>query len=194
LPHVEALRDKFAVLQPTLDPSKLVFIDESGSNVAMTPDYAWAPRGQRVHDWVPRNRGTVTTMVGAMALTGLLAIMTVEGGTDEEVFEAFVRNVLVPKLQPGHIVVMDNVGAHKCQAALARIEQAGASVLFLPPYSPELNPIEEYWSKLKHLLKKFGARTRDDLDFAIACCIERITSDDAAGWFRHAGYRACHVN
>ncbi len=154
----------------------------------MTRDHAWAPRGQSIVEAVPRNRGTVTTMVGALCLTGLLAVMTVDGGTDTDVFFAFVDQVLAPKLKPGDIVVLDNVGAHKPAPIRARIEQAGASVLFLPPYSPDLNPIEECWSKLKAGLKSFAARTRDDLELAIGEWMQRITPGDAQGWFRHAGY------
>ncbi len=178
--------------QPDLDPKKLVFLDEAGSHVAMTPDHGWAPRGQRVRDAVPRNRGTVTTMLGALTLAGLVAMMTVEGGTDAQVFAAFVEHVLVPKLKPGDVVVVDNVGAHKPPAIRRLIEAAGARLLFLPPYSPELNPIEECWSKLKHLVKKLSPRSREDLDFAIASCMDRVTPDDACGWFTHAGY--CQAN
>lgn len=156
----------------------------------MTRDYARAPRGERAHGRVPRNRGTVTTMIGAMGLQGIRALMTVEGATDGDVFETFVEHVLVPKLNAGDIVVLDNVGAHKPPAILQRIRDAGAHVMFLPPYSPDLNPIESCWSKLKQLLKKFEALTVDTLDAAIARAVELITPDDARGWFTHCGYRA----
>ncbi len=192
-PRIEALRRSFIARQPQLDPARLVFIDEAGSHVAMTRDHAWAPRGQTVTEAVPRNRGAVTTMLGALGITGLLAIMTIEGGTDADVFYAFVDQVLGPKLKPGDIVVLDNVGAHKPTVIRKRIEAAGAALLFLPPYSPDLNPIEECWSKLKAGLKSFAARTRDDLDFAICEWMRHITPKDASGWFRHAGY-ACQVN
>jgi transposase len=175
-------------LAQTLDVEKLIFIDEAGSHVAMTPDFARAPKGQRVVDIVPRNRGTVTTMIGALGLVGLLGIMTVEGGTDTAVFEAFVGHILVPKLKPGDIVVVDNVGAHKPERIRKLVEAAGATLLFLPPYSPDFNPIEECWSKLKSLLKRMKARSREALDNAIAEAMEFITSTDAAGWFHHAGY------
>lgn len=165
-----------------------MFIDEAGSHVAMTPEYGWAPRGERVHDAVPRNRGAITTMLGALTLSGLVAVMTVEGGTDQDVFAAFVAQVLIPKLNPGDVVLVDNVGAHKPPHIRRLIEAAGASLVFLPPYSPDLNPIEECWSKLKHLLKRCRARARQELDDAIAYCMNRITTEDALGWFRHAGY------
>jgi len=154
----------------------------------MTREYARGPRGERVQGYVPRNRGTVTTMIGAMGLDGVRAMMTVEGATDAEVFEAFVTHLLVPKLKPGDIVVLDNVGAHKPESALARIRAAGARVLFLPPYSPDLNPIEYCWSKVKAFLKKFEALTLATLDAAIARATELITSKDARGWFAHCGY------
>jgi transposase len=154
----------------------------------MTREYARGPRGERVQGYVPRNRGTVTTMIGAMGLDGVRAMMTVEGATDAEVFDTFVTHLLVPKLKPGDIVVLDNVGAHKPEAALARIRAAGARVLFLPPYSPDLNPIEHCWSKVKAFLKKFEALTVASLDAAIARAIELVTPKDALGWFEHCGY------
>jgi transposase len=156
----------------------------------MTRDYGRAPRGQRVHGSVPRNRGEVTTMIGALDVHGMRAMMTVEGGTDADVFEAFVEQVLIPKLRPGDIVVLDNVGAHKPTRIRLLIEAAGARMLFLPPYSPDLNPIELSWSKLKGVLKDFGARTRDALDVAIRRGMDLIGADDARAWFTHCGYQA----
>jgi transposase len=156
----------------------------------MTRDYGRAPRGQRVHGSVPRNRGEVTTMIGALDVHGMRAMMTVEGGTDADVFEAFVEQVLIPKLRPGDIVVLDNVGAHKPTRIRLLIEAAGARLLFLPPYSPDLNPIELSWSKLKGVLKDFGARTRDALDLAIRRGMDLIGADDARAWFTHCGYQA----
>ena len=189
-PEVQKLCEEFIVLAPTLDPEKLVFLDESASHIAMTPDYARAPRGQRVEDDVPRNRGTATTMIGALGVAGLLGMMTIEGGTDTPVFEAFVEHLLLPKLKPGDIVVLDNVGAHRPAHIRTLVESVGAKLLFLPPYSPDLNPIEECWSKLKAKLKCIAARTRESLDDAIARAMTFITPSDAAGWFRHCGYSA----
>lgn len=129
-------------------------------------------------------------MLGALGLDGIRAMMTVEGGTDAEVFEVFVTRVLVPALKPGDIVILDNVGAHKPPAILQRIRDAGASVIFLPPYSPDLNPIELCWSKLKQILKGLGARTAEALDVAIAQAMKLITPDDAEAWFTHCGFQA----
>lgn len=173
-----------------LDPQKLVFIDEAGCHTSMTRDHAWSPSGERAHGSVPRNRGVVTTMIGAMASDGVRAMMTIEGATDTEVFDAFVEQVLVPELREGDIVVLDNLGAHKPTRIRARIEAAGARMLFLPPYSPDLNPIELCWSKLKALLKSAAARTHEALDHAIAAALKRISVEDCRAWIRHCGYLA----
>jgi transposase len=154
----------------------------------MTREYARAPRGERAHGAVPRNAGTVTTMIGALDLNGVRTMMTVEGATDGEVFETFLERMLLRKLKPGDIVVLDNVGAHKTAEVRRLIRAAGARVLFLPPYSPDLNPIELCWSKLKALLRDFGARTRDALDDAIRRAMDLIDCHDAAAWFAHCGY------
>jgi transposase len=192
-PAIRLRRDEFLSQQPLLDPSKLIFLDEAGSHVGMTRTYARSFFGQRVEESVPRNRGTVTTMLGALSLAGVIAMMTIEGGTDTEVFSAFIEQVLAPKLKPGDIVVLDNLGAHKPPSIRGKIEATGARLFFLPPYSPELNPIEECWSKIKSLLRSSAPRTRDDLDKAIAHAMLRITPSDARGWFRHAGY-PCGAN
>jgi transposase len=167
-----------------------VFLDEAGSNIAMTREFARAPHGERAHDKVPRNRGTVTTMLGAITLEGVTAMMTIEGATCAEVFAVFVEQVLVPTLEPGDFVVLDNLGAHKTRRALDAIRNAGAIPVFLPPYSPELNPIELAWAKLKRLLKEAKARTRETLDDAIAWALPYITTDDVLGWFKHCGVRS----
>jgi transposase len=129
-------------------------------------------------------------MLGALDARGVRAMMTVEGGTDADVFEAFLEQVLIRKLRPGDIVVLDNVGAHKPHRMRQLVETAGARLLFLPPYSPDLNPIELCWSKLKATLKDFGARTRDALDQAIRRAMDLVSADDAEAWFRHCGYEA----
>ena len=129
-------------------------------------------------------------MLGALDIRGVRALMTIEGGTDADVFEAFLQHVLIPKLRPGDIVILDNVGAHKPEQVRKLIAQAGASMIFLPAYSPDMNPIELCWSKLKAALKDFGARTVDDLHRAIRRAMDLICADDAAGWFRHCGYGA----
>lgn len=128
-------------------------------------------------------------MLAALFSTGLKAMMTIEGGTTAEVFLAYITQVLVPKLKPGNIVVMDNLGAHKVNGVREAIEAVGASVLYLPPYSFDFNPIELAWSKLKEHLRSSEARTREDLDHEIAAAMGLITRKDALAWFRHCGYR-----
>lgn len=167
-----------------------MFLDEAGSNIAMTRDYARSESGERAHDKVPRNRGTVTSMLGALSLQGLIAMMTVDGGTSADVFQVFVEQVLAPTLPPGAIVVMDNAGAHKAAPVLEAFAKAGVEIRFLPPYSPELNPIELAWAKLKRLLKDAKARTREALNAAIGAIADAISPLDASGWFRHCGYRS----
>jgi transposase len=172
-----------------VNPERLVFVDEAGSHIAMTREFARAPRGTRVPvDAVPRNRGTVTTILGALTTSGLEATMTVEGGTSGDVYVAFLEQVLVPKLRVGDLVVMDNAAAHKDARVREILERCGAKAIYLPPYSPDMNPIELAWSKLKVGLRSAKARTVDALNVAIAMGMTAITPDDARGWFHHCGY------
>jgi transposase len=156
----------------------------------MTRDFGRCPKGERLHDRVPRNKGELITMIGALTVNGLSAVMTLEGATDADAFYTYVDQVLAPELRPGTLVVLDNLSAHKDERIRFRIEACGAKLVFLPPYSPELNPIECAWSKLKSLLKVAKARTRDSLDAAIGMAMQMISSDDACGWFNHCGYNA----
>jgi transposase len=174
-------------LQPC-DPATLVFVDESGTNLAMTPRYGRAPRGQRVVGSAPRNHGPNTTVVAALTPEGIRAAMTVEGAIDRPAFDAFVQQVLVPSLVPGRIVIWDNLSVHKSATAQALIEAAGCQVCFLPSYSPDFAPIELAFSKLKTFLRRRQARTRTALDEAITDGLATITADDAHGWFAHCGY------
>lgn len=167
---------------------RLFCLDEAGSTVAMTPTHARAPKGKRAVDSVPRNRGTVITMIGALTLDGLTAMMTVEGGTSGDVFVAYVEHVLLPELRPGDIVVMDNLGAHKDVRVRPLIESVGAFVKYLPPYSPDLNPIEMAWSKVKQFLRTAKARSREGLDNALRWAMDITTEADAHGWFNECGY------
>lgn len=180
-------RVEFRALLETIEPARMVFIDETGSNIAMTRAHARAPIGQRVDDVVPRNRGRVTTIIGSLRIDGVGPTMTIEGGTDAAVFEAYVEHVLVPALKTGDHVIMDNLGAHKTRRVQELIEGVGATLVFTPPYSPEFNPIEECWSKVKAILKTVAARSRASLDDAVAYALSCVTRIDAAGWFRHAG-------
>jgi transposase len=172
----------------TYDPTALVFVDESGTNLAMTPRYGRAPRGQRVVGTVPRNQGKNTTLVAAMDLTGITAAMILEGAVDGAAFEVFVAQILAPSLRPGQIVVWDNLSVHKRAAARQLIEARGCQLRFLPSYSPDFSPIELAFSKLKTGVRRAGARTREGVDAAIAAGLRSITTADAHAWFRHCGY------
>ena len=147
-----------------------------------------APRGRRLFAKAPYGHWRTTTMISSVRLDGSTACMTIEGATDTEVVRAYVREVLCPNLRPGDIVVMDNLGPHKNEQTIALIEAAGAAVRFLPPYSPDLNPIEMMWSKIKGLLRSAQARTANELQAAIADALRRVTSQDAAHWFAACGY------
>lgn len=163
-------------------------IDETGSTVAMTRSHGRAPRGRPVRGRVPRCRGKVITIIGALTLKGLVAVMTVLGGTSGEVFLAYVREVLGPELKPGDLVVLDNLGAHKDRRVRAEIERRGARLIFQPPYSPDRNPIELTWAWLKRYLRTAEARSRDAIDTAIAWAMEMLPKDAPSAWFRRCGY------
>lgn len=166
----------------------MIFVDETGSHIDMARAYAWAPRGQRAHATKPRNRGQALTLIGAMGVNGLMATMTVDGGTDGEVFRCYVEQVLVPHLRPGNIVIMDNLKAHKVAGIHEAIEAAHATLRYLPSYSPDLSPIELCWSKVKTRLRTRAARTRDALELAWTDALASVTDNDARRWFAHCGY------
>jgi transposase len=147
-----------------------------------------AQRGRRLHASAPCGRWQSTTMLSSIRLDGTTACMTIAGATDTEVFRSYVERVLVPTLRRGDIVVMDNLGAHKSPATLALIEAVGAEARFLPAYSPDLNPIEKMWSKIKGLLRSAEARTPEELDQAIGSALTKVTPNDACGWFASCGY------
>lgn len=172
-----------------LEPERLVFLDETGTHVAMTRAVAWAPVGRRAHDVVIRNRGRVLTVLGAIALDGVRATMTVEGGTTRDVFLRFVREHLCPALRARDVVVMDNLAAHHVREVRREIESVGARVLFMPPYSPDMNPIEIAWAKLKSIVRSARARSLRELSLAVEHARDRITLSNLAGWYRHCGYQ-----
>ncbi len=159
----------------------------------MTREYARAPIGKRTSDTVPRNRGTVTTILGGLTRDGLVATMTIEGGTDGDVFAVFLDEVLGPHLNDGDLVVMDNAGAHKDPRVRTILAKYGSKPVYLPPYSPELNPIELAWSKLKGFLRTTKARTVPALNEAIRIGMKIITPQDATNWIRHCGYQDGHA-
>jgi len=167
---------------------RLVFLDESGAKTNMTRLYGRSFDGGRLVDATPHGHWCVTTMLSSIRADGTTAAMTIEGATDAEVFAAYVKEVLVPTLRPGDIVVMDNLAPHKMPAITTALETAGAEVWFLPAYSPDLNPIEKMWSKIKALLRKAKARTEETLLQAIRNALAAVTQSDAIGWFASCGY------
>jgi transposase len=171
------------------DARRLVFVDESGFHTSMTRLYARAPRGERAYGKVPRNRGKNETLIASITFGGAMgASMTVEGGTDAAAFEAYVEHFLAPTLREGQVVVLDGLGAHRTDKVKELIEARGAELLFLPSYSPDLNPIEEAFSKIKNIVRKAQGRTREALVEAIALANSALTLEEAAGWFAHCGY------
>ena len=154
----------------------------------MTRLYARCLGGPRIHEATPGSHWKILTILGAMSTRGMIATMTIEEATDTHIFLAYLDHVLCPQLRPGNLVVMDNLSSHKVKGVRERIEAAGAELLYLPPYSPDLNPIEKAWSKLKLLLRSAKARTKDVLDQAISDLLPQITPDNAQAWFRFSGY------
>jgi transposase len=169
-------------------PEDLVFIDESGCNTTFHSRYGRSLRGQRLDSVVPRNWKSNTTIIGALTLQDWQA-MTLEGAMDRFAFDAFIEHVLVPGLRPGQIVVLDNLSTHKSEKARTMVEAAGCQWVFLPTYSPDFNPIEMMWSKLKTYLRKTAARTQEALEDAIAQGLKKISAKDARGWFGAAGFK-----
>jgi transposase len=155
----------------------------------MTRLYGRSRKGQRIHEATPGGHWKILTILGAMGLGGMVASMTVEAATDTDVFLAYLDEVLCPQLRPGDVVVMDNLSSHKVAGVRERLQQRGADVLYLPPYSPDLNPIEKAWAKLKQLLRATKARDPKELDQAITEALPRITPLNATAWFRLCNYR-----
>jgi transposase len=172
-----------------LDPGRLVFIDEMGTNTSLAPLYAYAPVGQRAFLKIPRNRGKNTTLLTSLHRDGMGPSLAVEGATTSRVFETYVERLLAPTLRPGQVVVMDNLGAHRPTRIRELIEERDCELIYLPPYSPDLNPIEEALSKIKHLLRKTGARTKEALIEALGRALGAVSVQDVRGFFAHCGYR-----
>jgi transposase len=154
-----------------------------------SPLYAWAPKGERAYCSVPRNRGPNTTLLSSMSVEGMGLSLAVEGATNREVFETYVEQILAPTLRTDQVVVMDNLTAHKGERVKELIERRGCELLYLPPYSPDFNPIEEAFAKIKSLMRKAEARTREALLAAMGTAISTLSAQDARGFFEHCGYR-----
>jgi transposase len=174
-----------------VEPERLLFVDECGVHTSLAPIYGYAPRGERLYLSVPRNRGKNTTLLSSMTASGMGPSLAVEGATTARVFETYVEKVLVPSLRTGQVVVMDNLGAHRPKRIRELIEQQGCELLYLPPYSPDLNPIEEAFSKLKHILRKIGARGKEALIEAMGRALGAVSAQDVRGFYvHHCGYCA----
>ena len=175
-----------------VEPEKLVFVDECGVHTSLAPIYGYAPRGERLHLAVPRNQGKNTTLLSSMTTDGMGPSLAVEGTTTARVFETYVEKTLVPSLRTGQIIVMDNLGAHRPKRVRELIGGRSCELLYLPAYSPDHNPIEEAFSKIKNLLRKAAARSKEtlvDLVEAMGWALSAVSGEDAQGYFEHAGYR-----
>lgn len=188
-PEVQAKRRAFVSAQPALDVERLIFLDESGFRLGSPPHYGWAPIGEKSPGKSVQGAWKTMTMIGALGLTGFKGFMTINDATSAEVFRAFIKHELRQHLRPGDLVVMDNLTAHKDATVLKMIRETGADVVYLPPYSPEYNPIEKAWAKMKELMRRFTTLTREAFDTAVAAAMDAVSFDDIRGWFSHAGYQ-----
>ena len=184
----EAERAAWRTQAADLPSQDLVFVDETASHIAMTPVYAYAPRGARAGGLVPRNYGAIMRLLASLSLTGMGPAFVLDGAADSAAFEVYMEQILAPSLRPGQIVILDNLSIHLGPRVQQAIEARGCRLLFLPAYSPDLSPIEEAFSKLKTVLRRAGVRTREALQEAIATALDLVTATDALGWFTHCGY------
>jgi transposase len=189
-------RDEFlraawrAMVADITQAERFVFVEECWTNISLRPLYAWSPKGERAHCSAPRNWGKNITLLSSMTLSGMGPSLAVEGATTRALFEAYVEKALAPSLHPGQVVVMDNLTAHKGEGVRELIEKRGCELVFLPPYSPDFNPIEQAFSKVKGMLRGAEARTREALIEAMGRALCAVTATDVPGFFGHCGYRA----
>ncbi|MCL2009999.1 MAG: IS630 family transposase [Synergistaceae bacterium] len=185
---VKAKRNAWKASQPEMDIDKLVFLDESGVNTGMTRLYGRSLSKERVVDYIPDIRFERTSILSSIRANGNMVPLVFEGALNGELFKAYISQCLAPSLNKGDIVIMDNLTSHKVKGAIDPIIAAGASVIYLPPYSPDLNPIEMMWSKMKAYLRKVKARTKELLETAIAEALSRVTTSEILAWFTENGY------
>jgi transposase len=189
-PDIVKRRQEWFEGQIELDPERLVFIDETWASTNMARLHGRAPKGERLRAGIPQGHWKTTTFVAGLRLTGLMATMVLDGPINRDAFQAYVEQVLVRELRPGDIVIMDNLSSHKGAGIRQAIEAAGATLLFLPPYSPDFNPIENAFAKLKALLRAAAERTVEALWTTIGSLIDRFTPEECANYFAAAGYDA----
>jgi transposase len=187
-PDVARKRARWKAHQGRIDPQRLVFIDETWVKTNMAPLRGWGPRGQRLQACVPHNHWKTLTFVAALRVDRVDAPWVIDGPINGELFALYVENVLVPTLADGDIVILDNLGSHKGKRARRAIRQAGAHLLFLPPYSPDLNPIEQLFAKLKHLMRKAEARTVGDTWRKVGELLDLFSPAECSNYLRNAGY------
>lgn len=187
-PDVARRRAAWKRIQPTIHAQRLIFIDETWAKTNMTRLRGRAPRGQRLIDKTPHGHWKTTTLIAALGITGMRCSTVVDGAVNGDVFEAFVEQVLVPELRSGDVVIMDNLSSHKRLRVRELVEASGARLVFLPPYSPDLNPIELIFAKIKQALRSLACRTRDTLWNAMQSVLEQVTPNDAANCYTHCGY------
>lgn len=186
-------RDEWLKNQKTIDATKLIFLDESGVNTGMTRLYGRALNGERVVDYVPDVRFHRTSILSSIRLDGTMVPLTFKGALNGELFKKYIQDCLAPTLKKGDIVIMDNLSSHKVSGIKEAIENVGATILYLPPYSPDFNPIEQMWSKIKAYLRKFKARDIDTLFASIGDAFNTVSTSDALGWFSCAGYSIYNI-
>lgn len=184
----EAARATWRTEMAGLNPAELIFVDETSTHTALTRRRARAPRGQRAVGAVPRNHGPNITLVAALTPTGIGPALTIQGSVNSAAFTAYVQRVLAPSLRPGQVVVLDNLSAHKGAAARRAVEAVGARVVFLPAYSPDFNPIELAFAKIKQQLRTAAQRTEQGLLAATAQAIDTVSVTDAHGFYAHCGF------
>ena len=185
---VKAERDEWRIVQSKMEIDKLVFLDESGTNTGMTRLYGRAPSDERIVDYTPDVRFERTSILSSVRMNGELVPFVYEGALNGDLFKAYILQFLVPTLKNGDIVIMDNLTSHKVAGVVEPIIAFGAKVVYLPPYSPDFNPIEMMWSKVKSYLRKVKARTKESLEKAIAEALYHISQNDIWGWFAECGY------
>jgi transposase len=185
----EQRRSAFRAYVRSIVSERFVFVDECSTNISLSPIYARAPRGERAHGKAPRNWGKNVSLICAIDSEGVKPSMSVEGAVDGKAFESYIEHFLAPKLKRGQILVMDNLSVHKSKQVRRLIEEAGATLLFLPPYSPDMNPIEGAFSKVKSVLRKVAARTREALVEATGRALDTVTTEDIRGFYSDCGYR-----
>ena len=187
---VSAKRQRWFDQQDDLEPTRLIFLDECGTNTKMARTYGRSRRGQRCRAAIPHGHWKTTTLVAGLSLDGIVAPMIFDGAMDGDMFRAYVSHLLVNVLRPGDIVICDNLPAHKVSGIKECLKQAGARLLFLPPYSPDFNPIEKAFSQIKAILKKIAARTREELQAAITTAIDAVSNQNAKNYFKACGYES----